>query len=185
MASAKGFKVGDRVLVRRIGNQDWINEIGEDSASVGRFRWRPFTIAYDRIIVDIRGNSITVDAPVFCAIETRWGGGEVVKYDDQERIEQVGIENLRGISEYDPGVRMTAYGNMDRGSWDDPTSHYDGDEYYSDENHYFNFINITNTKNGWVRNVQRSSLCQQPGISYMQVPNGSQYRIVNQENLFQ
>ncbi len=153
VTSAKGFKVGDRVLVRRIGNQDWIKEIGEDSASVGRFRWRPFTIAYDRIIVDIRGNSITVEAPIFCAIETRWGGGEVVKYDDQGRIQQVGIENLRGISEYDPGVRMTAYGNMDRGSWDDPRAHYDGNEYYADENHYFNFIVITNAINGWVRNV--------------------------------
>jgi len=154
VASAKGFKVGDKVLVRRNGNQDWITEIGEDSASVGRFRWRPFTIAYDRLIVDIRGNSITVDAPVFCAIETRWGGGEVVKYDDPERIEQVGIENLRGISEYDPSVRMTSYGNMDRGNWDDrDRQHYEGDEYYADENHYFNFINITNTKNAWVRNV--------------------------------
>jgi hypothetical protein len=89
VASAKGFKAGDRILVRRIGNQDWIKEIGEDSVSVGRFRWRPFTIAYDRIIVDIRGNSITIDAPIFCAVETRWGGGEVVKYDDQERIGQV------------------------------------------------------------------------------------------------
>ena len=153
IVSSKGFKVGDKVLVRRIGNQEWIKEIGEDSASVGRFRWRPFNIAWDRIITEVKGNTLTIDAPVFCAIETRWGGGEVLKYDDQERIGQVGIENLRGISEYDPGVRMTAYGNMDRGSWDDPRAHYEGDEYYADENHYFNFIVITNAINGWVRNV--------------------------------
>ena len=152
VASARGFKVGDKVLVRRIGNQDWIKEIGEDSASVGRFRWRPFTISYDRVITSVQGNTITVDAPVFCAIETRWGGGEVLKYND-ERIEQSGIENLRGVSEYNPAVRMKGYGNMDRGSWDDPKSHYEGDEYYADENHYFNFINVTNLKNGWIRNV--------------------------------
>jgi hypothetical protein len=42
---------------------------------------------------------------------------------------------------------------MDRGSWDDPRSRYEGEEYYSDENHYFNFIAISNTVNCWVRNV--------------------------------
>jgi hypothetical protein len=154
VTSAKGFKAGDRILVRRIGNQDWIKELGLDSEHAGRYAWRPLTISYDRVILEVKGNSITIDAPVFCAIDSRWGGGEIVKYDDQGRIEQVGVENLRGISEYDPSVRMTSYGNMDRGNWDDPDRpHYEGDEYYADENHYFNFINITNTVNGWVRNI--------------------------------
>ncbi|NLA49272.1 MAG: hypothetical protein GX876_07390, partial [Bacteroidales bacterium] len=153
VASARVFRVGDKVLVRRIGNQDWIKAIGEDKESAGNFGWRPFNIAWDRIIVGIKGNTITVDAPVFTAIEAQWGGGEIVKYDDQGRIGNAGIENLRGISEFDPSVRITAYGNIDRGSWDDPGPHYDGEEYYSDENHYFNFISISNTKNAWVRNV--------------------------------
>jgi hypothetical protein len=154
VVSAKNFKAGDKVIVRRIGNQEWIKEIGQDSLSVGRNRWRPFNINYDRIIVDIKGNTITIDAPIFCAIETRWGGGEVIKYEDQGRLEQVGIENLRGISEYNPTVRMTSYGNMDRGNFDDPDRlHYEGEEYYSDENHYFEFINLTNVKNSWVRNI--------------------------------
>lgn len=152
VASAKNFKKGDKVLVRRIGNQDWIKAIGEDSLTVGRNRWRPFTITYDRIITDIKGNTVTVDGPVFTAIESRWGGGELVKYTD-ERIEQVGVENLRGISEYDPAVRTKAYGNMDRTSFDDPAVRYEGEEYFSDENHYFNFINISNAKNVWVRNM--------------------------------
>ncbi len=154
VVSSKGFKIGDKVIVRRIGNQDWIKAIGEDSVGAGRFRWRPFNINYDRVITEVKGNTITIDAPIFCAIETRWGGGEILKYDDQGRIEQAGIENLRGVSEYNPSVRMTSFGNMDRGSFDEKNRpHYEGDEYYSDENHYFNFINITNTKNCWVRNV--------------------------------
>lgn len=154
VVSAKGFKQGDKVLVRRIGNQDWIKELGEDSVGAGKFRWRPFNITWDRVIKDVRGNTITIDAPIFCAIETRWGGGEVLKYDDAGRIEQVAVENLRGISEYNPSIRMTSYGNMDRGNFDDKDRpHYEGDEYYSDENHYFNFISITNAKNCWVRNV--------------------------------
>jgi hypothetical protein len=151
VTSARSYKKGDKVLVRRIGNQAWIKELGLDTATVGRNRWQPFNINYDRTIVDIKGNTITIDAPVFCAIETRWGGGEVLKYND-ERIEQVGIENLRGISEYDPSVRTKNYGNMDRDKLD-PKFQYQGDEYFSDENHYFNFINITNAKNVWVRNI--------------------------------
>jgi hypothetical protein len=152
VVSAKNFKKGDKVLVRRMGNQDWIKAIGQDTVSVGRHRWQPFAIPYDRVITDIKGNMITIDAPVFTAIETRWGGGEIVKYDDS-RIEQVGIENLRGVSEYDPSVRTKAYGNMDRPSFDDPDIRYEGEEYFSDENHYFNFINISNAKNVWVRNM--------------------------------
>lgn len=151
VASAKTFKKGDKIIVRRIGNQAWINELGEDSATVGRNRWQPFNISYDRTILEIKGNTITVDAPIFCAIETPWGGGEVLKYAD-ERIEQSGIENLRGVSEYDPSVRTRTYGNMDRDKMD-PKFRYQGDEYYSDENHYFNFITISNAKNVWVRNI--------------------------------
>ena len=172
VVSAKGFKAGDKVLVRRIGNQDWIKAIGEDSVGAGRSRWRPFNITWDRIITEVKGNTITIDAPIFCAIETRWGGGEIVKCDDPGRIEQVAIENLRGISEYNPSVRMTSYGNMDRGNFDDRTRpHYEGDEYYSDENHYFNFISLTNVKNGWVRNISGIHF----GSSVVSAGNGTKW----------
>ncbi|HLN20851.1 MAG TPA: hypothetical protein VK213_07160 [Bacteroidales bacterium] len=145
VVSAKAFKAGDKILVRRIGNQAWIKEIGQDSASVGRNRWAPFTITYDRVIKEVRGNTIIIDAPIFTAVDVRWGGGNVVKYNDG-RIEQSGVENLRGISEYNPTVRTVSYGNMDR-------EDYKAEEYYSDENHVSNFVIISNTKNAWVRNI--------------------------------
>ncbi len=151
VVSAKAFKVGDKVLVRRIGNQDWIKAIGEDSVGAGRNRWRPFNITYDRIITDIKGNTITTDVTIFTAIETRWGGGEILKYSD-ERIEQAGVENLRGISEFNPSVRTTTYGNMDRDKLN-AKFQYQGEVYYSDENHVSNFIEIFNAKNIWVRNI--------------------------------
>lgn len=151
VASTKTFKPGDKVIVKRIGNQDWINKIGLDTLSVGRNRWKPFDISYDRTIVTIKGNNVTIDAPIFTAIESQWGGGELYKYAD-ERIEQVGIENVRGISKYNPAVRTNKYGNMDRDQLD-PKYQYQGEEYFSDENHYFNFINISNAKNIWVRNM--------------------------------
>ena len=149
--SAKAFKPGDKIIVRRIGNEAFIKEIGLDQETVGRNSWRPFDINFDRIITTVEGNTITVDAPIFTSVDERWGGGEVYKYDDA-RIENVGVENLRGISEYDPSVRTTMYGNMDRDDLD-REFYYQGNEYYSDENHYGVFINISNAKNAWVRNM--------------------------------
>jgi hypothetical protein len=151
VTAAKAFKAGDKILVRRRGNQDWIKAIGEDSVAAGRNRWRPFTITYDRVITEVKGNTIVIDAPIFTAVETRWGGGDIVKYID-ERIEQSGVENLRGVSEFNPSVRTRNYGNMDRDKLD-PKFQYQGDEYYSDENHVSNFIVISNSKNIWVRNI--------------------------------
>lgn len=151
VVSAKAYKVGDKIIIRRIGNQEWIKTIGMDSLAVGRNKWMPFDIDYDRIITDIQGSIVSVDGPIFTAIDSRWGGGFIFKYTD-DRIENVGVENLRGVSEYDPSVRTNAYGNMDRGGLDAP-NHYEGEEYFSDENHYFNFIDISNSKNVWVRNM--------------------------------
>jgi hypothetical protein len=145
MESARGFKLGDTVIVRRIGNQDWVDAMGMNGQTPAS-RWRPFNVDWDRVVVDVQGNTITIDAPITCAIEKRWGGGEVMKYEDPGRIEKVGVENLRGMSEFDPTKRTKQYGNMDR-------PNYAPEEYYSDENHYANFITFENIKDGWVRNA--------------------------------
>jgi hypothetical protein len=145
VTSARNFRPGDTVILRRIGNQDWIDAVGmngPDNAS----RWRPFNVEWDRVIVDIQGDTITVDASITCAIEKRWGGGEVLKYEEGGRIEKAGVENLRAMSEFDPTKRTKEYGNMDR-------PNYVAEEYYNDENHYRNFVIFDNLKNGWVRNT--------------------------------
>ncbi|MFC1489582.1 hypothetical protein ACFL6K_00060 [Candidatus Latescibacterota bacterium] len=143
--STRGFKVGDTIMVRRIGNQEWINFIGEGE-ELGRNQWRPFDITYDRIITNITRNTVTIDAPIACAIETQWGGGDIMKYDDSGRISYVGIENLRAMSDFDQRVRTTMYGNLDRHP-------YDAEEYYSDEAHWWNFASFNNAKHCWVRDV--------------------------------
>jgi hypothetical protein len=145
VTSAREFRAGDTVIVRRLGNQAWIDAIGMNG-DTPQSRWRPFNIEWDRIVTEVQGNTITVDAPLTCAIERRWGGGDIAKYDDAGRIEQVGVENLRAISEFDPSVRTTEYGNMDR-------PNYVAEEYYADENHYRNFVVFDNVKNAWVRNA--------------------------------
>jgi hypothetical protein len=145
VAAARGFRPGDTVVVRRIGNQDWIDAVGMNGPD-NNSRWRPFNVEWDRVVVDVQGNTITVDAPITCAVEKRWGGGELLKYEEGGRIEKVGVENLRAMSEFDPTKRTKEYGNMDR-------PNYVAEEYYNDENHYRNFVIIDNTKNAWVRNA--------------------------------
>jgi hypothetical protein len=145
VTSARGFKRGDAVIVRRVGNEEWIAAIGMNGETP-QSRWKPFNLDWDRVVTDVQGNTISIDAPLTCAIEKRWGGGEVMKYEDPGRIEKVGVENLRGMSEFDPTVRTKEYGNMDR-------PNYVAEEYYADENHYRNFITFDNMRNGWVRNA--------------------------------
>jgi len=143
--SARAFRPGDTVIVRRIGNQTWIDAVGMNGSTPAS-RWRPFNVEWDRVVTEVQGNTITIDSPITCAIEQRWGGGEVVKADDAGRISEVGVENLRGISEFDPTKRTTEYGNMDR-------PNYVAEEYYADEDHYRDLVVFTNAKNGWVRNA--------------------------------
>jgi hypothetical protein len=145
VVSAASFRPGDKVLVRRIGNQAWIDAVGMNGETP-QSRWRPFNIEWDRVVVDVQGNTIAVDAPITCAIEKQWGGGDIVKYEDPGRIDTVGVENLRAMSEFDPTKRSTEYGNMDR-------QNYVAEEYYADEDHYRNFVVFDNIRNGWVRNA--------------------------------
>jgi hypothetical protein len=144
VANTRGFKAGDTVIVRRTGNQAWIAAIGMNGTTPAT-TWKPFNVEWDRVVVDVHGNTILIDVPITCAIEKRWGGGEIMKYGDPERIDHVGVENLRGMSEFNPTVRTREYGNMDR-------PNYQGEEYYADEDHYWNFITLDNIRNAWVRN---------------------------------
>lgn len=145
--NASGYQVGDSVIVRRIGNDRWIHEIGMDHIYMrpgtgGTQQWSSFNLDFDRVITAIDGNRITVDAPLANAIERQWGGGKLFKATDESRIEQVGIENMRAISDFDPSKTDT---KMDNDVLDAP--------YYSDEAHAERFIMMNSVKNAWVREV--------------------------------
>ena len=64
----------------------------------------PFNLDFDRVITAIDGNTITLDAPIANAIESRWGGGRGHSSHDPDRIEQVGVEQLRVVVEFNPAV---------------------------------------------------------------------------------
>ncbi len=143
VADGHGFKAGDTVLVRRFGNAAWIRAIGMDritprpSDPKGTKQWQPFPLDFDRVITAVDGNRVTLDAPITCAIEAPWGGGEVQPYTDPGRIGRVGVENLRAISEFDRSKTAT---QKDQ-------------KYFSDEDHASYLVGFENVKNGWARRV--------------------------------
>src|SRR5687767_540460 len=102
-----GLKVGDSVIVHRPSTRDWIHYLGMDQIPPRRdgqkiTQWEPGSkdLRFDRIITSITGNRITIDAPLTNAFDQKYGGGSIYKYDFPGRIQMIGIENLRGISEF-------------------------------------------------------------------------------------
>jgi len=153
---AKGFKVGDAVIVRRVGNAAWISFIGMDKiqgrpgAANTTKQWVPFDLNFDRVINAVEGNRVTVDAPITCAIEQQWGGGSLVKASDAGRIEQVGIEDLRAVSEYDPAIKKN-----ERGS-----------DYLADDDHADYLATFDNVKNAWLRRCTAVHMYQ--GVTHLE-----------------
>lgn len=143
VADGTKFKPGDTVMVSREGNADWIHAVGMDRITPrptdprSTHQWTPFALNYDRVVTRVDGNQITLDAPITCAIETKWGGGSVWRYDDSGRIQQVGVENLRGVSEFNPNVKAREQGV----------------EYYSDEHHALRLVSFENAENCWARDL--------------------------------
>jgi hypothetical protein len=133
--------VGQALYVVRRSNAAWIAAIGMDkivprsSAPDSTKQWSPFELKFDRVITAIAGNRVTVDAPIACAIERRWGGGALVSYTDAGRIERCGVESLRAVSVYD----------------DKKTERVDGEVAFVDENHATHLVDFIAVKNAWAR----------------------------------
>jgi hypothetical protein len=126
--SAAGYKVGDTIAVVREPNAAWTGPEGVDTA---RYGWeaKDYTMYYERVVTAVRGNVLSLDAPIMDAIEARFGGGSVYRT-NIARIAQVGIEDLR--IEGNPGTG-TAYGTPDTGP--------------------YIAVRLGGVRNSWVRNV--------------------------------
>jgi len=134
---AESFEAGDRIIIERTGNEEWISEIGMDDIPPrpdgGTIRqWEPFDLQFENKITRVGDNKITVLHPVVNAIESQWGGGRIYTYDDEKRISNIGIEKLRAISYWKPNE--------------------DG---VDDTRHADQFLNLDNVRDAWVRNVTK------------------------------
>ena len=144
VASVMGIKPGFVLNVERLSNKEWISEIGMDripprAKGEDAGNWGRFALGFNRVVtaVDASTKAITVDAPLGCAIEKRWGGGRISGNELEKRIQNVGIERLRMESAFNPAVKAKL-GPM---------------EYFSDEDHCNVFVVFKSVINSWARDL--------------------------------
>jgi hypothetical protein len=126
--STAGLSVNGTVRIERPSTANWIHDLGMDNPPDNSPAWVAGTmnIRYDRTITRIEGNRIFLDAPLANAFELQYGGGTIQSYTWADRIQNVGIENLRAESDF---VSDT------------------------DDNHALNFVSAENAQNIWVRHT--------------------------------
>jgi hypothetical protein len=132
VGDAGSFKVGDQVIVHRPSTKNWITDLGTDhfGGGITSLGWKAGQreLYWDRKILKIEGNTITLDAPITTALDSKYGAGMLAKYTWEGRIDQIGIENLKLESTFDK-------------------------ENLKDEYHRWNAINMQNVQDAWVRQV--------------------------------
>ncbi len=105
-------------------------------------QWEPgeYDFYFERRITRIERNRITIDIPIVHSMATGFGGGAIYHYKTPGRITEVGVENLRLVSEFAAPIPDHPYG--------------DPEKMIEAEAHAWNGIQIkNNTENTWVRNV--------------------------------
>jgi hypothetical protein len=105
VADARNFKVGDDIIIHRPSTLAWIKTLGTDhfGGGITALGWKPGErdLFFERKIISIENNIVTVDVPLTTALDTTYGGGAIAKLSWPGRIEKVGVENLSLQSEYD------------------------------------------------------------------------------------
>ncbi len=131
LKNSEGFKAGDAVVVFRPATAAWVKALGMN-ISPGRqqFAWKPeaMTLSWERTIIAIKGDEITLDAPITTALDEKFGGGNLAKLSWTGRLQNVGVENLRCESIFDPANAL-------------------------DEQHAWEAVALDNVRDAWVTDV--------------------------------
>jgi hypothetical protein len=163
--STSGLAAGHTVMIKRPSTAQWLadidmDQLGPDSpgGASDDVPWTPGSkdLLFDRVITRIDGNWITVDAPLPQTFESKYGGGQIWRYTWTGRIQQVGIEDLDGFSDY-------------TGS--------------TDEAHAWSFIQMTGIQHGWVRNITARHFGYS-AVRVAAAPNGSPWPIPSASTRF-
>ncbi len=92
--SVAGLSVGDTIKIVRPSPQNWIDEIGMNGVWTAGSK----NLVYDRVITEIQDMRVAFDAPLTMAFDQSYGGGYLYKYTFAGRLQNVGIEDIRGES---------------------------------------------------------------------------------------
>ena len=96
VASTTGFSVGDEICVYHPSSAAWIAAVGGGGVDTAA-PWTPGTIdiQFNRTILAINGNTITIDAPVMNHLDLSLTQSYIYKIDKTTTKTKIGIENLR------------------------------------------------------------------------------------------
>ncbi len=103
VTSAGSLSVGDTIRIERPSNQAWIDDVGMGQPLNGDPAWAAGTmnIRYDRVITRIEGDRVFIDSPLANSFTQEYGGMNIKRYTWAGVTENVGVENLRGDTDYD------------------------------------------------------------------------------------
>lgn len=133
MVSSIGkLKKGTSIKILRPSTKDWIASVGCNiyGGGIDALGWKPgdIDIQWDRIVTSVKGNEITYDAPTTATIESKWGGGKVLIYQWNGRLDNCGVENL------------TMQSTIDKTN-------------PKDEDHCWNGVYMDNARDCWARRI--------------------------------
>lgn len=139
--NAMSFRVNDDIqvkdhsqyiIIRRPSTANWIRQLGTDhfGGGITTLGWKPGErdLFIDRTITRIEGSRIFIDAPIPTALDSSYGGATIYFYNNNGRINNCAVENIRLVSAYNKTNPK-------------------------DEDHRWNAIDIENAEDCWVRQV--------------------------------
>ncbi|MDD3321717.1 MAG: DUF6298 domain-containing protein [Paludibacter sp.] len=153
LSTVKNLKIGDKIKIIRSSTKEWISSLGCDEfgGGISALGWKPgdIDICWIRVVRDMNGNVITLDAPLTMALDEKYGELKIVQYNGSGLISESGVENLTMISDYNKN-------------------------YPKDEDHCWTGVSIENAENCWVRQLDFKHLA---GSAVILQPNSTKITV--------
>jgi hypothetical protein len=122
----------NKIIIRRPSAANWISLLGTDhfGGGITALGWKPGErdLYFDRTITKVEGNTVYIDAPITTALDTSYGGATISFYNNDGRVTNCAVENIKLISTYDKANPK-------------------------DEDHRWNAINLENAEDCWIRQI--------------------------------